>query len=354
MSGSVQEPFRAVLLGGGSFGLPTFRRILAGDVPGLEVALVVSSPDRPSGRGLRTTATPVSQWARDSGLPLWCTADVNDAESLAAIAQARAQVLVIVSFGQKIGEPLLAGMAAFNLHGSLLPAWRGAAPVQRALMSGERDAGVSVIGIAPRMDAGPVFATASTLVGESENAGELHDRLAEIGAEPMVCALRALVARMHAMPGASGADAMASLPVTVQDEARATRARKLSRADAFVDLSRAADDVRARINGLAPWPGCDAVICAAGSPDLPVKLLRARVAAVGPVHAVADVGRVSARGAVTCGEGEIEVLEAQVPGGKVMRLEDLLRGRRMHSCGDIWLRSAPPAAPRSTGRANEA
>lgn len=343
MSGSVQETFRAVLLGGGSFGLPTFRRILAGDVPGLEVALVVSSPDRPSGRGLRTTATPVSQWARDVGLPLWCTANVNDTHSLARIAQARAHVLVIVSFGQKIGEPLLAGLAAFNLHGSLLPAWRGAAPVQRALMSGERDVGVSVIGIAPRMDAGPVFATASTRVGDSENAGELHDRLAKIGAEPMVNTLRSLVDRMHAVPGASGASAMASLPVTVQEETRATRARKLSRADAFVDLSHAADAVRARINGLAPWPGCDAEIRAPGSADMPVKLLRARAIADGPVHAAGDIGRVSARGTVTCGAGEIEVLEAQVPGGKAMRLEDLLRGRRMNASGECWLRSAPPA-----------
>lgn len=342
MSRIVQEPFRAVLLGGGSFGLPTFRRILAGDVPGLEIALVVSAPDRPSGRGLRTTATPVSQWARDAGLPLWCTADVNGADSLARIATVGAHVLVIVSFGQKIGEPLLAGVAAFNLHGSLLPAWRGAAPVQRALMAGERDAGVSVIGIAPRMDAGPVFATASTQVGDSENAGELHDRLAEIGAEPMVRTLRALVARMHAMPGASGADAMASLPMQVQDEAGATRARKLSRADAFVDFTLPADAVRARINGLAPWPGCDAVLMVPGSLDLPVKLLRARVVPDAHACAAGDAGRVGERGAVTCGVGAIEVLEAQVPGGKAMRLEDLLRGRRVPTSGEARLRSVPP------------
>lgn len=342
MSGIVQEPFRAVLLGGGSFGLPTFRRILAGDVPGLEIALVVSAPDRPSGRGLRTTATPVSQWARESGLPLVNTADVNGAESLARIAQVRAQVLVIVSFGQKIGEPLLEGMAAFNLHGSLLPAWRGAAPVQRALMSGEREVGVSVIGIAPRMDAGPVFATASTQVGESENAGELHDRLAEIGAEPMVGTLRALVARMRSMPGESGADAMASLPMQVQDEAAATRARKLSRADAFVDFTLTAAEVRARINGLAPWPGCDAVLSAPGSADVPVKLLRARVMPGTHAHAAGGAGRIGERGAVACGAGAIEVLEAQVPGGKAMRLEDLLRGRRVPTSGEARMRSEPP------------
>lgn len=343
MSGIVQEPFRAVLLGGGSFGLPTFARIRAGAVPDLEIALVVSAPDRPSGRGLRTTATPVSQWARAAGLPLWCTADVNEAESLARIASVRAQVLVVVSFGQKLGEQLLSGMAALNLHGSLLPAWRGAAPVQRALMSGGRDAGVSVIGIAPRMDAGPVFATASTRIGDSEIAGELHDRLAELGADPMVATLRALVDGMRARPGASGADAMRALPMQQQDESLATRARKLSRADAFVDLSSGADAVRARVNGLAPWPGCDAVLCAPGSPDMPLKLLRARVVAEGPSHDAAQVGRVSDRGTVMCGAGEIEVLEAQVPGGKAMRLEDLLRGRR-HAGGEVTLRSAPAGA----------
>jgi methionyl-tRNA formyltransferase len=284
MSTNVQESFRAVLLGGGSFGLPTFRRIRAGDVPGLEVALVVSAPDRPSGRGLRTTATPISQWARDAGLPLWCTADVNAADSLARIAEVRAHVLVIVSFGQKLGERVLAGLAAFNLHGSLLPAWRGAAPVQRALMSGEREVGVTVIGIAPRMDAGPVFAAASTQVRDSENAGELHDRLAELGADPMVRTLSALVDRMRAMPGESGATAMSRLPIVTQDESLATRARKLSRADAFVDLALGADAVRARINGLAPWPGCDALMCGAGSDDVALKLLRSRVVATGPVR----------------------------------------------------------------------
>ena len=344
MSGTAQASVRAALLGGGSFGLPTFRRIRGGEVPGLEIALVVSSPDRPSGRGLRTTATPVSQWARDEGLPLWCTADVNDAESRARIAASGAQVLVIVSFGQKIGEPLLEGMAAFNLHGSLLPAWRGAAPVQRALMSGERDVGVSVIGIAQRMDAGHVFATASTCVGDSENAGELHDRLAELGAQPMVRTLQSLVDRMRAMPGASGAAAMQMLPMAAQDEALATRARKLSRADAFVDLARSADSVRARINGLAPWPGCDAVISAPGSEDLPVKLLRARVIREGPAHEAGDVGRVSGRGTVTCGDGEVEILEAQVPGGRAMTLADLLRGRRMQSADHVTMRSAPPVA----------
>ena len=290
------------------------------------------------------TATPVSQWARGEGLPLWCTADVNGADSIARIAEARASVLVIVSFGQKLGERLLEGMAAFNLHGSLLPAWRGAAPVQRALMSGEREVGVTVIGIAPRMDAGPVFATASTRVGDSENAGELHDRLAEEGAEPMVRTLQAVVARMRAMPGASGAEAMASLPMQVQDEACATRARKLSRADAFVDFAGSADAVRARINGLAPWPGCDATLCVPGSSDLPVKLLRARVASGAPAHPAADVGRVSARGTVTCGQGDVEILEAQVPGGKSMPLTDLLRGRRAGATGTVTIRSTPAGA----------
>lgn len=341
MSGNVQETFRAVLLGGGSFGLPTFRRILAGDVPGLEIALVVSAPDRPSGRGLRTTATPVSQWAREVGLPLLCTADVNDATSIQRVASARAHVLVVVSFGQKLGEPLLEGMAAFNLHGSLLPSWRGAAPVQRALMSADAEAGVSVIGIAPRMDAGPVFATASTRVGDSETAGELHDRLAELGAAPMVDTLRALVGRMRAVPGASAHEAMSSLPMTLQEESRATRARKLSRADAHVDLTMPADSVRARINGLAPWPGCDAVLRSPGSAEIPLKLLRARVVADGPARPAGEVGQVSDRGTVTCGSGEVEILEAQVPGGRAMRLSELIRGRRLAASG-AKMSSAPP------------
>jgi methionyl-tRNA formyltransferase len=130
----------------------------------------------------------------------------------------------------------------------------------------------------------------------------------------------------------------------VQDESRATRARKLSRADAFVDLARAADLVRARINGLAPWPGCDATVVVPGGSDIPVKLLRARVAEDGPPDAGTEVGRISEQGTVRCGSGCIEVLEAQVPGGKAMPLAALLRGRRLASSHGISLRSAPPGA----------
>jgi methionyl-tRNA formyltransferase len=345
MASTVQEPFRAVLCGAGSFGLASFRRVHSGDVRGLDVALAVSAPDRPSGRGLRTTATPVSQWARGAGIPLLCTEDINSAESLARIAQARPDVLVVVSFGQKIGESLLSSYAAFNLHGSLLPAWRGAAPVQRALMAGDREVGISVIGLAARMDAGPVYATARTSVGESETAGELHDRLAELGAEPMVRTLTSFTQRRREMPGASPDAVLSSMDRAVQDESCATRARKLSRADAWVDFGSSADAVRARINGLAPWPGCDASLFVPEMPSVPLRILRARVASHSPAHPPEEVGLVSERGTVRCRHGEIELLEAQVPGGKAMHLAELLRGRRIHASAMARIASVHRDAP---------
>jgi len=339
MSTSVQDSFRAVLLGGGSFGLPTFRRIRAGDVPGLDVALVVSAPDRPSGRGLRTTATPISQWAREAGLPLWCTGDVNAADSLARIAEVRAHVLVVVSFGQKLGEQVLAGMAAFNLHGSLLPAWRGAAPIQRSLMAGDARVGVTVIGLADRIDAGAVFAEASTEPREGETAGDLHDRLSVLGCAPLLDTVRRWRAAFDAHSSTPrhqrAARALESLGGVQQDERFVTRAAKLSRADAWVDFAADAKAVCARINGLSPWPGVDAVV---GQHAL--RILRARTAVGGSAQGV-PTGEITSDGHVGCGQGTVELLDVQPPGGSVMSWDAFRRGRQIAAGAVVSCRGMP-------------
>lgn len=307
-------------------------------MPGVEACLVVSQPDRPSGRGLHPTPTPVSEWAQREGIPLLRTADINADESRAEILGSRPDLMVVVAFGQKIGPALLAQVPAINLHGSLLPAWRGAAPVQRSLMEGDAAVGVSVIRVADRMDAGEVYATASTAAGPQETAGELHDRLAALGADPLCSTVEAFARALRA--GRSGSDALASLQAQPQDESLATRARKLTRADATVDFSRDAEAVRARINGLSPWPGCDAALAVDGAQALPVRLVRARVASTGMLGgADGEAGLVSVEGLVRCGRGGIEVLEAQLPGGKPMHLSALLRGRRIAPGARVMLRS---------------
>ena len=292
---------RLVFLGSGAFGLPTLEALAARH----EIVQVVSQPDRPAGRGKTLTPTPVSQWAIARGLPLRRPEDVNEAEVREAIRGARADAWVVIAFGQKLSRELLDGVFAINLHGSLLPAYRGAAPIQRAVIDGCAETGVSVISLAERMDAGLVYATASRAIHPTEISDEVHDQLALLG--PAV--IEDVLARRAA----------GTLVGATQDESKATRARKLSKAEATVDLATTdAGAARARINGLNAWPGCTVVVG-----DLPVKLLRVEECAPGP----GDAGVLSADGRVNARIGAIRVLSIQPVGGKPMGFAEFVNGR---------------------------
>jgi len=298
---------RVALLGSGAFAIPSFTALAA--TPGIDVPLVITQPDRPAGRGRVLEPTPVGAWAAREGLRVIKPEDINAPEWIELLAHERIDGLAVIAFGQKLSAGVLDGRVACNLHGSLLPRWRGAAPIQRSVMAGDDEVGVTVISIAPRMDAGLVYARVVTTVGPSETSGDLHDRLAQLGVPAMVGVVQGL------LEGTARG--------TTQDESLATRARKLSRADAWVDLGGSARAACARINGLSPWPGTDCTIAGDGHQPMPIKLLRCRA-----VDASLPVGSVATSGVVGCGEGAIDVLEAQVPGGKPMPLADLMRGRR--------------------------
>lgn len=298
---------RVALLGSGAFAIPSFSALAA--TPGIEVPLVITQPDRPAGRGRVLEPTPVGAWAASKGLRVIKPEDINAPEWVELLARERIAGLAVIAFGQKLSSAVLDGRVACNLHGSLLPRWRGAAPIQRSVMAGDDEVGVTVISIASRMDAGVVYARVTTTIGPSETSGDLHDRLAQLGVPAMVGVVQGLL------------DGTAQ--GTAQDESLATRARKLSRADAWVDLRASARVVSARVNGLSPWPGTDCTIAGDGHQPIPIKLLRCRA-----VDASLPVGSVATSGVVGCGEGAIDVLEAQVPGGKPMPLADLMRGRR--------------------------
>jgi methionyl-tRNA formyltransferase len=319
-----------VFLGAGAFGLPVLRMLADAG----RVALVVSQPDRAAGRGKQLTPTPISEFALSRGLPLLRPDDCNEPEQRdlirgAAIAagdraarDGRPQpgpAFVVIAFGQKLSPPLLEDVFAINLHGSLLPRWRGAAPVQRALMEGDPVAGVAVIGLAERMDAGVVYAEEPLAIGPQQTAGELHDALAELGPDLVAAVLHAWRSgEVHAR---------------AQDESKATRARKLSRLDAWVDLSMSATRVRARINGLNPWPGC--AVSVAGHP-----LVVRRCVEVDPVEGLAP-GAITADGTLACGAGAVRLLEVQAPGSRVMGFGEWSRGARLACPATVT--SAPQA-----------
>jgi methionyl-tRNA formyltransferase len=296
---------RIAFLGSGAFGLPTLGAILAsGDH---EVVLVVSQPDRPAGRGLKERPTPVAEFAIARGLPLRRPVDVNAPAEVAAIDAAAPAALVIVAFGQKIAPAVLGGRFAINLHGSLLPRWRGAAPIQRAIEAGDAETGVCVISIAERMDAGLVYRAASTPIDPLETAAELHDRLAALGPSVVLPTLEDF--------------RLGRLVPAAQEESLVTRARKIGRADTRVDpAAMSAAEIRRKTHAFGPKPGCEVRIGA-----VRVKLLRVRDLAGG--HGAP--GGLAADGSIACREGSLLPIEVQPAGGRPMRWEEFLRGARV-------------------------
>jgi len=291
---------RVIFFGSGAFGLPTLRWLAEAH----EVAAVVSQPDRPAGRRRVLTPTPVAAEAQALSIPLHRPERVNDADVAAAIRAIDARAWVVIAFGQKLGQPLLEGRDAINLHASLLPRWRGAAPIHHAIMSGDATTGVSVITLADRMDAGAVLARREVPIGPTDTTGALHDRLAALGPDVIGDVLESIE---------SG-----RVEERVQDEEEVTLAGKLSRDDARLRRSMSADDIRRHINGCSPWPGCDATI--AGER---LRLLRA-----GPPEGSPPTdGAVTDRGLVGWQGDGLMLLDVQPLGGTAMPFEDWARGR---------------------------
>jgi methionyl-tRNA formyltransferase len=292
-------PLSILFAGSGAFGLPTYRQLLAA---GHHIVGVYTQPDRPAGRGKRLTPTPVAAEVGDGAIR---TADIN-AELLPP-----ADVMVVIAFGQKIGPAAVAHprLGSVNLHASILPKYRGAAPINWAMLNGDATTGNTVIRLAERMDAGAVLGQSSLLIGESETAGELHDRLAVDGG-PLVLRVLSQLADGSAIEAE-------------QDHAAATSAPKLSRQTAIIDWSQPAGIVSRRINGLSPWPGCRVRVLDGNQELGTCTLIRARPGGPG----AGEPGTVTGDG-VVAGDGRaVVVMELQPEGRRPMPLADYRRGR---------------------------
>lgn len=301
-------------MGSGAFGLPTLRALCEKH----EVALVVTQPDRPAGRKRVMAATPIGQWAGEQGVEIIKPERCNAPEVVERIRAAQADANVVVAYGQKVGDELIASpelgrIATVNLHASLLPKYRGAAPINWAMIRGEDFTGNTVFSLVEKMDAGDMLGQQRTPVDPGETAGELHDRLSDMGPELVLDVLTQLEAG-DAKP-------------EVQDVSQVTIAPKLSRADAVVDFAASAETVRRRIHGLTPWPG---VTVEYGAERAKLKLLRvADVASAAKPQAATAPGVMVGDGVIECGDGALRFVEVQVPGKKPVSWSDFQRGNRL-------------------------
>lgn len=295
-------PLRLIFAGSGEFGLPT---LLALASAGHQLVQVYSQPDRPAGRGRKLLPTPIAQAAIDHSWPLTRTANINQ-EPIP-----EADLLVVIAFGQKISDQVVhrPRLGAINLHASLLPRHRGAAPINWAILSGDSETGNSVIRLASRMDAGAVLSQSQTAIGDIETAGELHDRLSGDGVELMLSTIQKL---------ADGTAVELS-----QDESLSTLAPKLSRESTRLDFSRPAEVICRQIRGLYPWPGCRVRVMDAGGNELGRMVL-----ATGSAHhgKSGRPGEIDEQGLIGTGGGSIEILSCQPEGGRRMSLAEYRNG----------------------------
>ena len=311
---------RLVYFGSGAFGLPTLEHLARRHL----IAGVVTQPDKPAGRGGQSSPTPIGQWAAVNlpNRPLLKPVKVNDPAIVEQIRALEADAWVVIAFGQKLSRALLDGRFAINLHASLLPRWRGAAPINTAILGGDTETGNTVITLADRMDAGLILDASRRSIDPLTTAGELHDLLAADG--PAL--VESVLARHET----------GTLEPLTQDETLVTIASKLSRSDDHVDFTQKADFVRRQIHALTPWPGVTSAIIPpeptdpAPTPPLPpplhLKILRVQPV---PGSHQQDPGTLLdvSGGLVACAHHtQLKLLEVQPPGRNAMRWEDFTRG----------------------------
>jgi methionyl-tRNA formyltransferase len=297
---------RTVYLGSSGFAVEILKALAASPHrPGL----VVTPPDRPRGRGRRVGPPPAALAARELGIELLQTANVNDQDSLAAIQTSAPEVICVCEFGQLIKEPLLSSYLMLNVHPSLLPRWRGAAPIERALMAGDRETGVTIFRITAGLDSGPVALAAAEPIHPGDTAGTLSARLAVLGGALLV----------EALDRAEGG----TLELIEQDEDASTYASKIVADERRLDPQRSAAELERVVRALTPAVG--AYIAFPGGERLGVCAARAVEETVTPGELRATDRRVL----VGCGEGALELLEVRPPGGRAMPAADYLRGHRL-------------------------
>ena len=302
---------RIVFMGTPDFAAASLQKLIDED---FDVVGVFTQPDKPKGRGMELSFSPVKELALRAGLPVYQPEKMRDGTALAVLRELRPDILVVVAFGRILPDDMLAlpRYGAVNVHGSLLPKYRGAAPIQWAVLNGDRVTGVSTMFLASEMDAGDIIYTDETEIGEFETAGELFDRLMDMGAKLLVKTLRAIED--------------GSAPRTPQDHTQASYVKMLDKSISPIDWNKRPREIVKHIYGLQPWP--------VATMELEGKTFRVFGAAYTENRTEKTPGSVVSAGdagiEIACADGQtLLVTELQAPGKKRMRAGDFLRGHRI-------------------------
>jgi len=305
---------KIVYLGSGQFGLECLDALTGSSH---SVEFVVTQPANPAGRHRRPKPTAVAQWADANSIPFFGTAIVN-------APGYEPDVIVVIAFGQKIGPDLirLPPKGAINVHASLLPKYRGAAPINWAIIDGEKQTGISIITLAAKMDAGQVLGQSQIDIKPDETAGQLHDRLARTAAPLLVDTLDKIAA--------------GTAVYTDQDDSQATLAPKLKKSDGFLEFGESAEALARKIRGFWPWPGASAnyVSKQAGKSDR-VIIAAAREVKVSKTEGLPP-GTLNEYLEVICGENALEITKIKPAGSDLMNFRAFVNGRQSKP-GDMFV-----------------
>ena len=323
------SPLRVVFAGTPDFAASSLAAVLDSEH---EVVAVYTQPDRPAGRGRKLTPSPVKQLAQEHGLPVVQPASLKDADDQAELAALNADVMVVVAYGLLLPQAVLdtPRLGCINVHASLLPRWRGAAPIQRAIEAGDSVSGVTIMQMDAGLDTGAMLYEVRTPITSRTTGGDLHDRLAIQGANALI----------HVLDNLDNG----SLEATPQPEEGVTYAAKLSKAEAELDFTQPAEQLARKIRAFNPWP---VAWCTLGNDRL--RLLMASVEQgeqpPSPPGTLLEHGDDHLR--IACGEQGQEVLcvsRAQLPGGKAMAIRDLLNARQTSLTVGVRLGQTPQGA----------
>lgn len=301
------QALRLVFAGTPEFAAEHLKALL--DTPH-QIVAVYTQPDRPAGRGQKLMPSPVKQLALQHGLPVLQPPTLRDPAAQEELRALAPDLMVVVAYGLILPQAVLdiPRLGCINSHASLLPRWRGAAPIQRAVQAGDAESGVTVMQMEAGLDTGPMLLKVTTPITAGDTGGSLHDRLAQLGPQAVVQAIAGLAA--------------GTLQGEVQDDALATYAHKLNKDEARIDWSRPADELERLVRAFNPWPICHSTL-----DGQPLKVLAAEPAeGRGQPGQILDASKDGLT--VACGEGALRLTRLQLPGGKPLAFADLYNSRR--------------------------